>query len=168
MKIPLAIAALSWAQCALAQMPFGEFRVQVYPKEAKVGQTVYFKAEINMMSGDGGWSSDYRIVRKTTSPPDTFLVLVRSVNLHGPVPLGSGYYGPWVSILPESLGVHLIRFDTTSEYQRDMADSAIFRVVPAARINPFPRISGEGFPMHWYRLDGGRIRDREPMPAFAR
>lgn len=159
MKLAMVPALLLSTLVAVrAQPPFGEFRAKVSPKEAKVGQTVYFSAEINSVSGDGGWNSGYRIVRKSAPPADTFLVLVHSGNAHGPIPLGSGYYGPRVGILPESLGVHLIRFDSTSEYQHDLADTVTFKVVAATGLRPVQRIPAEAFSRSRFRLNGKRIR----------
>jgi hypothetical protein len=153
---------------ALAQMPVGEFRVRVSPQEVAVGGSVGFSAETFSVSGDGGWNSEYAIVRKTAAPPDTFLVLVRSLHAGDPIPLGAGYYGPHAVIKAENPGVHLIRFDSTGDYARDMADTAMFTVLPSAGLRPSAPAGRNGAPDRGYRSDGRRVQARQRAPVFAR
>jgi hypothetical protein len=155
---------------AQAQMPIGEFRARFNPpsKVIKAGDSISLETGIFSVSGSSSWNSVYDIQRKSISAPDTFLVLVRSTYFYtGAISLAADYYGPYLSIKGENPGFYIIRFDSTSQFKVDMADTVTFTALSPNGIRSIPTHLADGIAKHRYQVDGRKFIKREANPVFA-
>jgi hypothetical protein len=114
------------------------------------------------------WSTEYAIRRIRESTPDSFLVLAHSRIASVDGPAIAGYDGPQFHIAPTEPGLYVVRFDSTSEFQAEMDDSAFFTVQPSSGVRPSSRMPKAREPREMYRLNGERAFRTETMPAFVR
>jgi hypothetical protein len=114
------------------------------------------------------WAAEYMISKISVSEPDSFLVLVHSHLTSENGPAIAGYDGPQFHIPAKEPGIYIIRFDSTSEFRADMADSAVFTARPsnAVRSSTF-KMNARG-PVKMYRLNGERIYHPDSTPAPTR
>jgi len=165
-----AFVLLLLAAPTLAQMPpLGELRVNFVPSSRRIepGDSIWFEAGRFDM-GLRIWSSAYTIRKTSLAKPDSFLVLIHSRLASENGPAVAGYDGPEFFITAKDPGVYVLRFDSTSEFRADMADSASFTAEPSSGIHSSSLRTGRREAGRAYRLNGGRIFRREPTPAFAR
>jgi hypothetical protein len=153
---------------AMAQMPpLGELQVKFTPASKLInpGDSIWFEAGRFAMDLRT-WSAEYTIRKISQSQPDSFLVMVQSHVTSENGPAIAGYDGPQFYITTKDPGVYVVRFDSTSEFQADMADSAAFRAEPSSGIRSSSLRMGKREAGKKYRLNGGRVQRPESTPAY--
>ena len=164
-----ALLLLFPAVTAIAQMPpLGELQVKFTPQTKIIppGDSIWFQAgrfEMDLRT----WTSTYTIRKISQSQPDSFLVMIHSHITSENGPAIAGYDGPQLFITTKDPGVYVVRFDSTSEFQADMADSAAFRAEPSSGVRSSSLRMGRREAGKKYRLNGGRVQRPESTPAYS-
>jgi hypothetical protein len=126
------------------------------------------EAGIFSVSGSSSWNSLYDIQRKSISAPDTFMVIVLSAYVYAnATSLVADYYGTYLSIKGENPDFYIIRFDSTSQFKVDMAETVTFTALPPTGISSVPAQFADCVRKHRYQVNGQKFHKREANPIFA-
>jgi hypothetical protein len=150
---------LFFASIAYPQMPAtGSFYYSLTPREAKVGQTVTFEVfEFNMCL----YFYDVTYELQPTPISSKRTMIVNMVAKRKPsCATAAGYSGPKVFFENLDVGAYVLKFDSTSDFKKDLGDTNKFEITPPSMSASKKKFGGKSA-NHWKKLGNRRIDGKE-------
>ncbi len=160
MPIKHSIPILFFAFTAWSQMPStGEFFYKLSPREARVGQPVTFEAfEFNMCLYS--YDVSYELLPTPISSKKTMIININAKRKPS-CATAAGYSGPKINFENLGIGVYLLKFDSTSDFKKDLGDTNQFEITSslklASEINPKNRTHKSDH----FRVDGKILKNKK-------